>query len=127
MELVVKPVGLTKQSKEVVNSLRGLVLNVAEQLIYVIDEQVKIFKNLKNAILDAHEANERQNIQFNYDENLKYLETEYPEAIRRIYRSFNKYCFEIKKLAKKPFPKNKKDPFFEPCPPQSSHLIWEKI
>jgi len=43
---------------------------------------------------------------------VEYLEKKYPEAIRRIYRSFTIYFVEIKKMAKKPFATNLQDPFF---------------
>lgn len=38
-----------------------------------------------------------------FSENLDYLEREYPDIIRRIFRSFPKYCMELRKLSPKPY------------------------
>ena len=112
IELVVKQIGLTRRTNATVDALRQRVLAVTNQVIYVIKEQLRVFDEIRNAIHDAHDHNKQNNIEFNYHENLEYLEREYPEAIRRIYRSFNKYFQEIKKLAKKPFSCNLDDQFF---------------
>ena len=112
LELAVKQIGLTKQTNQMVDQLKHKVLEVTKRVLYVIEEQVRVFHDLQGAFQDIYDRNKKNNIDFDYKENLEYLEKEYPEAIRRIYRSFNKYFVEIKKLAKKPFATNVQDPFF---------------
>jgi hypothetical protein len=68
MDLIVKPIGLTLYTKNIMNDLRKMVLSVTKKVIYVIKEELRIFNEIRDAIEDAHNLNNQRNIEYNYQE-----------------------------------------------------------
>ena len=115
MELVVKQTGITKDAKNMVQALRDSVLKTTITVQNVINEQLRVFSEIQNALLDVKDRAASENEKFYHQENLDYLEKEYPNAIRRLYESLNNsYFTEMKKLTRKPNNEfNSKHPFYQ--------------
>ncbi|CAG5111395.1 Oidioi.mRNA.OKI2018_I69.chr2.g5709.t3.cds [Oikopleura dioica] len=115
LELVVKQTGITKDAKNMVQRLRDSVLKTTKTVQNVINEQLRVFSEIQNALLDVKDRASSEDEKFFHQENLDYLEKEYPNAIRRLYESLNNsYFTEMKKLTRKPINEfNSKHAFYQ--------------
>ena len=78
-------------------------LDLTIQLLDVIRQQMRVFTECQ-AHLRCPRATQTRQCPSNYlDDNLDKLEREYPDIIRRIFRSFPKCCMELRKLSPRPF------------------------
>ena len=54
-DLVVKQIAVNKEAQEYTNKLRENCLNVLEKLLYVVEQQWRVFKECQNSIYDARD------------------------------------------------------------------------
>ena len=84
--------------------MRQKSLALTEKLLYVIKQQVRVFRECQDSIYAAQEKREiPQSFHDLVNDNLEKLEREFPDIIRRIFRSFPKFCMELRKLSPRPF------------------------
>ena len=53
--MVVKQIAVNKEAQEYTNKLRENCLNVLEKLLYVVEQQWRVFKECQNSIYDARD------------------------------------------------------------------------
>ena len=104
LSLVIKQIAVTSQSQTIIGQMREKCLDLTIQLLDVIRQQMRVFTECQDSIYAAQEQLKLDNVPSNYlDDNLDKLEREYPDIIRRIFRSFPKCCMELRKLSPRPF------------------------
>ena len=102
--LVIKQISVTRQTTKMIDEMRQKSLALTEKLLYVIKQQVRVFRECQDSIYAAQEKREiPHNFQNLVNDNLEKLEREFPDIIRRIFRSFPKFCMELRKLSPRPF------------------------